>query len=402
MSARRDSRSDPGEAMEDRGPDHNNGLGVALPQGVPFPLARILTTARQYLGMDVVFLTRIQGGTEVFLLGDGDVRSFGPVTEGEALPLTETYCDKMVRDCLPKVVADARSNDLLSGLDITRSADIGSYVGIPIRLSDGSLYGTLCCLSHRAGARVGEDKLAVMHLLADMAGLEVSRQQESDRILVLQHRVARALQASPVGEDVLAEVVATICNVLGWERGSVWLGRTSPELTRRASWENSAPDPASPGAPRQPLDRFPVVRRAFESRALVQDTPTGPPAERPRPTVAVPIVASGTAPVGVLELHGPMTRRIDGALHTALLTVAAQVAEGLLAPDDIAGQETLTQRELEVLELCAAGSSVDDISRSVYLSPATVRTHLRNIYRKLGVPNRAGAVAQAMRRNLIT
>ena len=96
-----------------------------------------------------------------------------------------------------------------------------------------------------------------------------------------------------------------------------------------------------------------------------------------------------------------MTRRIDGALHTALLTVAAQVAEGLLAPDDIAGQETLTQRELEVLELCAAGSSVDDISRSVYLSPATVRTHLRNIYRKLGVPNRAGAVAQAVRRKLL-
>jgi two-component system, NarL family, nitrate/nitrite response regulator NarL len=57
----------------------------------------------------------------------------------------------------------------------------------------------------------------------------------------------------------------------------------------------------------------------------------------------------------------------------------------------------LTQREMDVLRLVAEGHSAPGIAKHLYLSPATVSTHLKNIYRKLEVPDRAAAVAKALR-----
>ena len=61
----------------------------------------------------------------------------------------------------------------------------------------------------------------------------------------------------------------------------------------------------------------------------------------------------------------------------------------------------LSARELEVLGLTAAGMSSLEIGRALYLSPATVKTHLQRIYAKLGVSDRAAAVATAMRLGLV-
>jgi DNA-binding CsgD family transcriptional regulator len=58
---------------------------------------------------------------------------------------------------------------------------------------------------------------------------------------------------------------------------------------------------------------------------------------------------------------------------------------------------SLTERELDVLALVAQGLTNRQISRQLFISPATVRTHLENIYDKLGVRSRAGAVSAAFR-----
>jgi DNA-binding NarL/FixJ family response regulator len=55
---------------------------------------------------------------------------------------------------------------------------------------------------------------------------------------------------------------------------------------------------------------------------------------------------------------------------------------------------SLTERELEVLGLVAQGLTNREISSELFISPATVRTHLEHIYDKLGVRNRAGAVGK--------
>jgi two-component system nitrate/nitrite response regulator NarL len=61
----------------------------------------------------------------------------------------------------------------------------------------------------------------------------------------------------------------------------------------------------------------------------------------------------------------------------------------------------LTDRETQVLRLIAAGKSLPEIAKELYLGLTTVKTHAQHLYEKLGVSDRAAAVAEAMRRGLI-
>jgi two-component system, NarL family, nitrate/nitrite response regulator NarL len=61
----------------------------------------------------------------------------------------------------------------------------------------------------------------------------------------------------------------------------------------------------------------------------------------------------------------------------------------------------LTPREQEILHLIAAGKSLPEIAKELYLGLTTVKTHVQHLYDKLGVSDRAAAVASAMRRGLI-
>jgi ATP/maltotriose-dependent transcriptional regulator MalT len=67
----------------------------------------------------------------------------------------------------------------------------------------------------------------------------------------------------------------------------------------------------------------------------------------------------------------------------------------------LSDQVRLTPRELEVLALAACGLTGRELADELVVSPATIKTHFDNVYDKLGVRNRAGAVAKAMRLGLI-
>jgi two-component system nitrate/nitrite response regulator NarL len=61
----------------------------------------------------------------------------------------------------------------------------------------------------------------------------------------------------------------------------------------------------------------------------------------------------------------------------------------------------LTEREHQVLELISAGLSAPQIAERIHLSTTTVKSHLHTLYEKLGVSDRAAAVAEGMRRGLL-
>ncbi|MFF9776421.1 response regulator [Streptomyces sp. NPDC013978] len=61
----------------------------------------------------------------------------------------------------------------------------------------------------------------------------------------------------------------------------------------------------------------------------------------------------------------------------------------------------LSDREIEVVRLLALGHSNRSIAASLFLSEATVKTHLVRVYRKLGTENRASTVSEAVRRGLL-
>jgi DNA-binding NarL/FixJ family response regulator len=64
-------------------------------------------------------------------------------------------------------------------------------------------------------------------------------------------------------------------------------------------------------------------------------------------------------------------------------------------------REPLSHRELEVLELVANGTTNREAADRLYISEATVKTHLLHIYTKLGVNDRAAAVAEAFEQGLL-
>lgn len=65
------------------------------------------------------------------------------------------------------------------------------------------------------------------------------------------------------------------------------------------------------------------------------------------------------------------------------------------------GASTLTAREVEVLELVATGMSNKEVAQHLFLSEATVKSHLVHCYTKLGVDNRTAAITTAVEQGII-
>ena len=84
--------------------------------------------------------------------------------------------------------------------------------------------------------------------------------------------------------------------------------------------------------------------------------------------------------------------------------VPPDIAAGLVSEIRMRKQSdapALTQREQEILHLIAAGRSLPEIAKELYLGLTTVKTHVQHLYEKLDVSDRAAAVATAMRRGLL-
>ncbi len=81
-------------------------------------------------------------------------------------------------------------------------------------------------------------------------------------------------------------------------------------------------------------------------------------------------------------------------------TLAAGLAGEVRRRGQTAGP-TLSAREKEVLDRFAQGQSIPTIAGELFLAPSTVKTHVQRLYEKLGVSDRAAAVAEAMRRGLL-
>jgi DNA-binding NarL/FixJ family response regulator len=81
--------------------------------------------------------------------------------------------------------------------------------------------------------------------------------------------------------------------------------------------------------------------------------------------------------------------------------LAPSVTTRLLGQMRQPAREPLSERELDVLELIAKGSSNREAAARLYISEATVKTHLIHLYAKLGVADRAAAVATAYDRGLL-
>jgi two-component system, NarL family, nitrate/nitrite response regulator NarL len=140
-----------------------------------------------------------------------------------------------------------------------------------------------------------------------------------------------------------------------------------------------------------------VARDGFRTRVVLI-------AAKPEPGDVYAALADGAA--GYLTKDADARELCDAitAVARGKTVLASELQAGvageirLRAPHD---RPVMSDRERETLTLIAEGLSAPQIGRTLHLSTATVKTHLQHIYEKLGVSERAAAVAEAMRRGLL-
>jgi PAS domain S-box-containing protein len=144
-------------------PDGDDAAGPTVSPRVQ----RILELARTRLGLDVAFLGELAGSELVFRGLAGEAESFG-LSPGATLPAADSLCHRMVAGDIPQVVPDTAADPVAWTAPVTQQAGIGAYVGVPLVLTDGSLFGTLCCLDHEAQRTLGANDLDLLRFLADL------------------------------------------------------------------------------------------------------------------------------------------------------------------------------------------------------------------------------------------
>lgn len=104
---------------------------------------------------------------------------------------------------------------------------------------------------------------------------------------------------------------------------------------------------------------------------------------------------------GVLSYGLAEPNRAPSQDETGALTRPAAEADGIPGVAPVPPEEPLSERELEVLALLASGRTNAEIARDLFVAVGTVKSHVNNIYRKLGAANRAEAAARARELNLL-
>lgn len=145
-------------------------------------LDQLVRAANEQLGMDLAYMVEFVEKNEVFRKLAGDKRSFG-FEEEMAIPLAESYCQRLVQGDLPSIVANTTDDQIVRDLPITKQADIGAYIGVPIRLRSGRVYGTLCGVSHAPEPTLRERDVRFLQVLANLAGNHLDATAEKAEFL---------------------------------------------------------------------------------------------------------------------------------------------------------------------------------------------------------------------------
>ena len=133
----------------------------------------LLAAAREALGMELAYLAELDDRALILRGVDGDRAAFGGVAPGFTLPRDHSWCHAMVAGEVPRLVTDAQASPAAAAHPFVVATGIRAYAGVPVVRADGSIYGSLCCLSRRPRPDLGERDLRYLSGLARIAAARI-------------------------------------------------------------------------------------------------------------------------------------------------------------------------------------------------------------------------------------
>ena len=211
------------------------------------------------------------------------------------------------------------------------------------------------------------------------------------------HSVHVSLAITCIVADDHPAMVEAVCDVLG-EHGIEVVGRAKGGEEALTKIETQQPDAALVDLRMPRLNGIELTRRVAASSpktAVILYTAYG---DRALLTEALDAGARGF----VLK-EAPLADLVRAVeIVAGGGTYVDPVLAGVFASAAVTGKlPSLTQRERDVLRLLADGLSNEEIGKRLFISPETVRTHVRKAMNKLDADTRTQAVAKALRQSLI-
>ncbi|MEA2155003.1 MAG: hypothetical protein QOE11_1143 [Solirubrobacteraceae bacterium] len=175
------------------------GADLAATDDEPLPppptpaqiIERATALARDQLGMQIAFVSEIADGHEVVRAIAGETPG---LVCGVSAPLEESYCRGVMAGELPNIIPDAANDERVRDLAQTRELGVGAYIGVPLQLPGGRVYGMLCCLSHQPAPGLDERDLRFLQTFAGIVADQLAREELEARAARLQG-VAATTQA---------------------------------------------------------------------------------------------------------------------------------------------------------------------------------------------------------------
>jgi PAS domain S-box-containing protein len=137
-------------------------------EDVPTGIERLLELARHQLGMPLSFLARVDGDEQTFVRLAGPRGQFG-IAEGDSIPFADTHCTRMLDGRIGSIVRDLATDPETRDLDVTTRLGLRAYVGVPVRLRSGEIYGTLCTVDTHTHPELGGREVELIGFLAKLA-----------------------------------------------------------------------------------------------------------------------------------------------------------------------------------------------------------------------------------------
>jgi GAF domain-containing protein len=144
-------------------------------------ISTLLSNLRELLGMDIVLVAEFVEGHRIFRHVDVDPTQLSRLAVGQSAPLEDTYCQRVIDGRLPPVMSDTAAFPETHDLVATRKLGIGAYLSAPVVLTDGKVYGTLCCISHQARSALGCRQVDALRSAATLVSAEI---EKSRRLLL--------------------------------------------------------------------------------------------------------------------------------------------------------------------------------------------------------------------------